>query len=218
MLNVICVLRSGGVYTPEWVSKLRDGVKRNLQRPHHFRCLSDVEVDCERTPLQHDWPGWWSKIELFRDGVIDSETLYLDLDTVITGEIEILRNGIDFAMLQSFWDQDMVGSGVMYFSGENVPHQVYTKFAKQPKAYIEHYERNKNGTHVGDQAFIFDTLGPDIARINDYLPGIRSYKMHCFRRLPADTSIVCFHGQPRPTEVDIGWMKQHWALTESDIA
>jgi len=58
MFTVICVLRSGGQYDAEWVRKLRDGVKRNLARPHRFVCLSDVDVPCERIPLQHDWPGW----------------------------------------------------------------------------------------------------------------------------------------------------------------
>jgi hypothetical protein len=210
-LTVLCVLRSGGIYDASWVEKLKRGCERHL-RPHTFNCLSDVPVPCNRIPLKHDWPGWWSKVELFREGVIDSETLYLDLDTVCVGPMQIHRNGIDFAMLQSFWKPDMVGSGVMYFSGDNVPHKVYEKFAKQPKAYIAHHERNAEGTYVGDQAFLLDTLGPEdqIARINDYMPGIKSYKMHCQRRLPADASIVCFHGRPRPTEVDNDWMKEHW--------
>lgn len=228
MLNVICVLRSGGIYDASWVAKLKAGCERHLP-PHIFNCLSDVPVPCNRIPLKHDWTGWWSKIELFRPGVIDGPTLYLDLDTVITGKARIY--GGDqlplsalpyFAMLQSFWKADMVGSGVMWFSGDNVPHKVYEKFAKQPNAYMAHYERNRDGTYVGDQAFIHDTLGPYIERINDYLPGIKSYKMHCVKRLPADAAIVCFHGLPRPPEVQADWMRQHWSisapLTESDIA
>ena len=210
MLTVLCVLRSGGIYDASWVANLKNGCERNMPK-HVFNCLSDVPVPCNRIPLKHDWPGWWSKIEMFRKGVIDGPTLYLDLDTVITGKVEILRNGVDFAMLQSFWKADMVGSGVMYFSGDNVPHEVYDKFVRQPKAYIAHHERNANGTHVGDQAFVWDLLGPDIDRVNDYIPGIKSYKMHCKKALPADASIVCFHGTPRPTDVDTPWMKQHWA-------
>ena len=227
MLTVLCVLRSGGkVYSSEWVAKLRDGVARNMGK-HRFACLSDVEVPCERIPLQHEWAGWWAKVELFRPGVIEGPTLYLDLDTVITGPIFIQPTEADFAMLQSFWQHDMVGSGVMWFSGENVPHHVYSKFVKQPRAYMAHYERNRDGVYVGDQAFIRDTIGDTeaspIARVNDFIPGIKSYKMHCFRRLPQDASIVCFHGVPRPTEVDHDWMRQHWRtteqpMTESDVA
>lgn len=209
-MQVICVLRSGGTYDASWVQKLKNGCERHLPQ-HVFNCLSDVPVPCNRIPLKHDWTGWWSKIELFRPGVVDRPTLYLDLDTVLVGPTQIHRNGVDFAMLQSFWRPDAVGSGVMYFSGDNVPHHIYEKFAKQPQAYIKHHERNADGVYVGDQAFIWDALGPDIPRINDYLPGIKSYKMHCTRRLPADASIVCFHGRPRPNEVDTDWMRQHWA-------
>ena len=211
MLNVICVLRSGGTYDAQWVRKLRDGVSRNIDRPHKFKCMSDVEVPCERIPLKHDWPGWWSKIELFRGGVIEDETLYFDLDTVITGKIELLRNGVDFAMLQSFWRPDMVGSGVMYFSGENVPTAVYDKFVRQPKAYIAHHERHAKGTYVGDQAFIHDVVSDEVPRINDYLFGIKSYKFHCHRILPQDARIVCFHGKPTLLQVDHDWVRTHWA-------
>ena len=212
MLTVICVLRSGGIYSAEWVRKLRDAAERQIKRKHRFRCLSDVEVPCERIPMQHDWPSWWSKVGLFKPGVIEGETLYLDLDTVLTGPVDIKNISVDFAMLQSFWKEEAVGSGVMWFSGDNVPHKVYEKFAKQPQAYIAHHERNADGVYVGDQAFVSDCLGQEnIPRINDYLPGIKSYKMHCLRRLPADAAIVAFHGRPRPTEVDHDWMKQHWA-------
>jgi hypothetical protein len=211
MLQVICVLRSGGTYDASWVQKLKNGCERHMPK-HYFTCLSDVPVPCNRIPLKHDWSGWWSKIELFRSGVITEETLYLDLDTVITGPVKIQRNGVDFAMLQSFWRPDAVGSGVMYFSGENVPTHIYDKFVRQPKAYIAHHERNAKGVYVGDQAFISDCIGQEnIARINDYLPGIKSYKFHCTKRLPADASVVCFHGRPSLTEVDHDWVMENWA-------
>jgi len=222
MLDVICVLRSGGIYDATWVQKLRDGVARNLAQKHRFRCLSDVEVPCERIKLEHDWPGWWSKIEMFRKGVIEYSTLYLDLDTVITGSIDLSALKMNFAMLRNFWTPDMVGSGVMWFSGNDTPHKVYDKFMRQPKAYIEHHKRTASGSYVGDQAFIWDTLNRKVEQVNEHLLGIKSYKMHCVKRLPRDAAIVCFHGLPRPSEVHTDWMQKHWygptPFTESDIA
>ena len=211
MLDVICVCKSGGIYNAEWVRKLRDGVDRNLRIKHRFRCLSDIEVPCERVPLEKDWPAWWSKIELFKPGLIENPTLYLDLDTVITGPIDgAFETPVDFAMLRNFWTDDMVGSGVMWFSGNKVPHGVYTKFAKQASAYIAHHERNAKGPYVGDQAFIWDALNREVEHINDYFDGIVSYKMHCKKFLPPQAKIVCFHGDPRPTEVKAEWMERHW--------
>lgn len=224
MLTVLCVLRSGGIYDAEWVRKLRDAAERQIVGKHKFVCLSDVDVPCERIRLAQDWPSWWSKIEMFRPGVIDGPTLYLDLDTVLTGPLNP-NVPVDFAMLRNFWVPDMVGSGVMWFSGNNVPHSVYTKFVKQPKAYIAHHKRHEDAPYIGDQAFVWDALNREIQQINDYLPGIYSYKMHCVRRLPQDASIICFHGKPRPTEIDAPWMREHWdgikpatPMTESDVA
>lgn len=211
MLTVLCVCKSGGIYDSSWVEKLKNACERNIKRPHIFNCLSDIPVPCNRIPLEHNWPGWWSKIEMFRNGVIDGPTLYLDLDTVITGAIDIYRADCDFAMLRNFWKPEMVGSGVMWFSGDNVPHHVYDKFLRQPKAYMEHHQRHADGPYIGDQAFIWDSMNRDVTQINDYIPGIYSYKMHCARRLPSDASIICFHGNPRPTEVKSDWMDKHWA-------
>ena len=222
MIDVLCVCKSGGIYDTEWVRKLKEGFSRNFTFKHRFRCLSDIEVPCDRIPLQHDWPGWWAKIEMFRKGVIEGPTLYLDLDTVITGEVNLARLNCDFAMLRNFWVPDMVGSGVMWFSGENVPHKVYDKFIRQPLAYMAHHKRHEDPPYIGDQAFVWDALNREVEQVNDYLPGIYSYKMHCLRRLPADASIICFHGLPRPTEVNTDWMQTHWhgarPITESDIA
>lgn len=209
MFNVICVLRSGGIYNAEWVRKLRDGVARNLTIPHRFVCLSDCEVPCERIELKHDWPGWWAKIELFRPGVITGPTLYLDLDTVVTGNIDAIANvPVDFAMLRNFHEELMCGSGVMWF--KEVPTHVYEKFSQDPQGYIKHHNDNRIGPYVGDQAFIGDALSWNIDKINDYVSGIKSYKYHCKRGLPDDAALVCYHGNPRPTEVKTAWMAKHW--------
>ncbi len=212
MLDVICVCRSGGVYDGEWVQKLRDGVARNLKQPHRFRCLTDIEVPCEAIPFKHDWKGWWSKLELFRPGVVENPTIYFDLDVVIVDNIDpISRIDCDFAILRNFWVDNLCNSSMMWFSGENVPTGIYAKFAKQAKAYMDYYERHADGPYVGDQAFIWDTMDRDVEYINDRFNHIRSYKMHCTKRVPPETAVVCFHGQPRPHEVDHDWMKRHWA-------
>lgn len=210
LLTVLCVLKSGGGYDAEWVRKLKDGVARHLKPPYRFQCLSDVDVP-DRIPLEHDWPGWWSKIEMFKPGVITGQTLYLDLDTVICGSLESFRDiEAPFAMLQNFNNPDYIGSGVMWFKdAESVPHKVYQKFARMPDCYIAHHERVKNFTHVGDQAFIADTLGVEnITRLD--MTRIKSFKFHARSYLPEEASIVCFHGQPRLPDIKAEWIVRHW--------
>jgi len=208
VITVSCVLKSGGIYNELWVEKLRRGVARHMSQPHRFVCLSDVDLPCETIKLEHDWPGWWSKIELFRPRVIIGPTIYLDLDTIITGSLEpFIDLPYDFAMLESFHSKDMVGSGVMWFK-DRAPEGVYDRFIQGPQRVMDHYNSVKIGAYRGDQAFVWDTLGRKVDKIAS--PALRSYKMHCRNGLPEGTSIVAFHGRPRPTEINPKWLLENW--------
>jgi hypothetical protein len=204
MLSVLCVLKTGEEYTPEWVRKLRDAVDRNLTVPHTFKCLADVDVPCERIPLRHSWPGWWSKIELFR--VVEGPTLYIDLDTVITGSLDYLVSNEDFMMLRNFHVPEFVGSGVMWF-GKSF-RNVYDRFCEKPFKWIDYHERKRDGPYLGDQAFIWESFGRNVKQLP--MERIKSYKFHCKEGLPKDTSIVCFHGPPKLTEVKADWIERCW--------
>jgi hypothetical protein len=159
VLTVLSVLKSGGEYTADSVERLRRAVSRHLSVPHVFKCLSDVEVSCtavERIRLEHDWPGWWSKIEIFKPGVVTDQTLYLDLDSVLVGPIDKLTSTHDFAIMRNVWNPWMPGSAVMWFSGKNVPHKVYETFKGNALSYISHYSVSRGGgSYQGDQACIW---------------------------------------------------------------
>lgn len=203
-MNVYCVLKSGGEYDAEWVRKLRDGVKRNLSIPHRFVCLSDVEVPCETIKLRHNWPGWFSKIELFREV---ERGLYLDLDTVVTGSLDHFANlQDDFLMLRNFHVPEMVGSGVMWF-GKPQKH-VYERFCQKPFKWIQYHKDRQEGPYLGDQAFIWDSFKRNVKHLP--MDTIKSYKMHCKEGLPGGTSLVCFHGKPKATEIKTDWMADNW--------
>ena len=90
MINVVCLLRQGGKvgYDASWVEKLQRGVQRNLTLPHRFVCLSDCDVPCERIELLPGDHGFWSKLQLFRPGILSGPTLFLDLDTVVCGDLD----------------------------------------------------------------------------------------------------------------------------------
>lgn len=94
MITVACVYWQGKfrrkrkLYGTQWVKRLKNMVERNLHVPHRFVCLSNVDVPCERIPLIHDWPGWWSKVELHRPGLFKDRVLYIDLDELILQDLE----------------------------------------------------------------------------------------------------------------------------------
>jgi hypothetical protein len=92
-LTVACVLWVGPFrqrrYTEQWVMRLKAMVERQLTIPHRFVCLSNVCVPCERIPLTEGWPGWWSKLELFKHD-LGERVLYLDLDVLVTDSLDEL--------------------------------------------------------------------------------------------------------------------------------
>lgn len=209
-LTVLCVLKSGGDYDAEYVRILRDGVARHLTVPHRFVCISDAPVPCERIELKHSWKGWWSKLEIFRPDVITGPTLYLDLDTIITGNLDpVTTIPYEFAMLNIRAKDLKIGnSGAMWFA-KPFPH-VYERFAEKPDYWIDYHEKSAHDRYMGDQAFISDCFD-DIPKLHHALPDFfKSYKYDaCQEAVPPGCSVVCFGGPPRPRQAG-GWVKQAW--------
>jgi hypothetical protein len=205
MLTVACVLRPSKDFDVEYVARLKAGVEANLRGPHRFVCLSSVAVPCERIRLEHDWPGWWSKIELFR---LPPPVLCFDLDTMIVGDlggIEGCAKATPFIALRDFYREKGLGSGMMSWcigmSG------LYDAFAANPHHFMDRHRRG------GDQLYIEESVR-SVRLWQDMLPGqVVSYKAHVqkgtkYRQtgdgtIPANARVVCFHGSPRPR--DIAW-------------
>ncbi|MBK6585384.1 MAG: hypothetical protein IPG20_21405 [Gammaproteobacteria bacterium] len=83
MLTVWCV-KVGDKYTDADVLMLKSQVKRHLSKPHDFWCLSDRKATANTVILRDAWPGWWTKLKLFRFAG-EGRHLYIDLDSVIVG-------------------------------------------------------------------------------------------------------------------------------------
>lgn len=213
--TVLCVLRSGGDFGPEYVHRLRDAVFANLRGvKHEFVCLSDIDVPCERIPLRHIWPGWWSKLELFRPCNCDGrKIIYFDLDTVIVGDLKPLVNhDFKFMMLQGFKHKQRRASGVMAWQGD---------FSRIYKVASKEFSNGFFSQHLNDwdQVYIERKLKEEYGlepEIVQHAIGVSSYKRHFLERgkLIPDTRIVCFHGKPRPhelgEELKPEWMRRTW--------
>lgn len=212
-VTVACVLRSGGIYNAEWVAKLQRGVARNLTLPHRFVCFSDVDVPCERIPLETNWPGWWSKLEMFRRQ-IKGMTLYFDLDTVIVGSLDaIAAYPHRFTMAHEFYRPHLLCSTAMAWSGDYS--FIANEFAKDADRFERLYDATLPGNRIGDQAFIEDCFAgsPSPDTFHDLFGehSIASYKVHhCQDAPPADAVAVAFHGNPKPHQIETGWVPATW--------
>ena len=103
-VNVLC-MKWGDYYTPEYVNRLYAGVKRNLNLPFRFVCVTDdargLNPNVEAVPFPPDpqvpgtvatrpWPNIFAKLAFFRDGFADLKgpTLFLDIDLLVTGPLD----------------------------------------------------------------------------------------------------------------------------------
>lgn len=222
-MKIVCVLKSGGDFGPSDVIRLRQCVRGNVTRAHSFICYTDhnggyvngipaftLEGITIR-PLRKRWPGWWAKLEAFRE---PGPTLYLDLDTVVVANIDSLINRIqklgkmEMLMLTGF-SKNRLASGIMGWSDRSAaPSLLFGQFALD----LRNFQTIHGVPHAwiwgkcyrGDQDWIVEALSQleiTIIRAQSVIPEICSYKHHCRDGLPPDTRIICFHGRPRPTEL-----------------
>lgn len=198
MKTIACVLKTGGQYDWTWVERLARGVRAYMGGPYRFVCLTDdfphVAEGVRTIPLRHGWPGWWSKLELFRPGLFQGPVLYLDLDSLIVGPLEPLFRE-EFTMVRDFagGNRGWCNSSVMAWHGDVPgPYEAFTAGADIVRG--------------GDQEFIQAHTSPAV-----FGPGlVVSYKIDAMDGPPAGASVVCFHGSPKPAEAG-GWAADAYA-------
>ncbi len=191
----VCVLRSGGDFTPrhvQWLAKQVPGLV----------CLTDMEVPgVPIIQMPNAWPGWWSKMNLFSPA-IPGDLLYLDLDTVVIGDLAPLEGVGETTLLDDFYKPGLMASGLMYIREEDKAH-VWDAWMADPEG---HQNRCRTRERWGDQGFLQDVLTANTWQ--NALPGAAvSYKVHCQKQIPHGARVVCFHGNPRPWAA-----KQSWVL------
>lgn len=238
MLTVACVYRSGGEYCPDDVVRLARGVHSHLTIPFRMVCLTDrsdevsrhsawySDMTCQIHRLLANWRGWWSKMEVFG---LAGPVLYLDLDTVIVGSLDELAYRVlesdKLLMLRGFYRGDRC-SGIMGWGAGVSTQWILDSFIadlRNPPAYVQTETAlrmtMKTRTCRGDQEWLDHllntTLTPTVF-VQDVASGIYSYKVNVKGvGLPNDARVVCFHGKPRPSEVDEPWMQRH---RETEVA
>jgi hypothetical protein len=158
MINVVCVLRTGGKvgYDASWVEKLHRGVTKHLSVPHQFVCLSDCEVPCKRITLENSGKGFWSKIQLFKPELFVGPVLYLDLDTVICNSLDPIVERIQAQEFVMWYEADkhIHSSAFMWWRKD---HSWLWKLYQQQSP--EHWANQYSSPPLyGDQAFVSERV------------------------------------------------------------
>ena len=195
--KVICV-NHGTKYPPIYVETLQAMVERNLTLPHEFICFTDCpeNYDCKTIKLPDGYSSWWNKVCIFQSGLFgkDDKVLYLDLDIVITGNIDFLFEHEGFTAMKDYL-HDAYNSSVMLL-GYN------------PEIF-EECTQEVMESFVGDQDWITHKI-PYRQYFSDEL--VRSYRHTCSLGVPEGCRIVVFHGFPKPHEYPANWVGKFWKL------
>lgn len=196
MITLKTVLKSGGEYKPEHVLRMQEMLDRYVDFPARFVCYSDMGIPGVTVrPLLHDWPTWFSKIEMFRD-VEDS--FYIDLDMTVQGNItDMVMVDSDFMALSNMNPRiGGIGSAMMKWRGDYT--RMYNLFSDNSEHFIQRHS-NKIGTPMhGDQGYIFSfACSP-----------FEGFKIDCFQdkfpnrisdfRTSNQTDIKVYFGKRRP--------------------
>lgn len=202
-INVVC-LKHGTKYGDEYVNKLYYAVERNVTVPHKFYCFTDnphglkTGINIKALP-NNNIQGWWQKLYLFsKDIGLSGRIFYLDLDTVIVGNIDhflvatqkfIVLRDLFTGFAKGVTGRDNVGSAIMAWDAGKHCH-IWDSFAKKPTEIVKSLHPH------GDQKWI-QTMEHRRAYWQDFFPGqVVSFKKDCGKGLPSNTKIVCFHGRP----------------------
>ncbi len=201
-MKIITVLKTSNEYKKEYVDLIYNQCKQHAPSAE-FICISDDPTVPGYVKMEHDWPRWWPKMEMFK---IPGPALYLDLDTIVVAdlsEIFLKASQYEFVGIRDFYKdfrmQRTLGSGIMFWSGDM--RYLYEEFLKDPQKNMSECTTN---IWWGDQGFIEKTIKHHVVYWQDIVPRkIVSWKVHCKKGVPKDAHIIAFHGKPKPWEIKL---------------
>lgn len=200
----------------EYVNVLRDMVSRNLPEgyPGRFVCVTDdptgLDAGIETLPLPNDLEKWWGKLYLFKRGLFPKgeRMVFLDLDTLIVGPLDdIVKYDGAFATLNDFYYPERVGPAVMMWEAGDYTESIWDEWVAFGKPRHP----------LGDLWWIGQLDQGRFAKKADKLqklyPGsFVSFKANCNPYPPRGARVICFHGNPRPHECGVEWVKLVWKI------
>lgn len=250
-VNVLCI-KWGTKYGCEYVNRLYQGVAKNLSQPFRFVCLTEnsegirSEVDVHplpETPFDEDafdakrGGETWRKVGLFKPNLVDldGDTLFLDLDIVITGSLDefFAYEPGKFCVIHDWlekrraWmpgrDGRVGNTSVFRFHPAN-HRRVYDNMVQNQSQILSEFRI--------EQQYVSRTLGDELAFWPD--SWVCSFKRHCRPTFPmnivrephqpSDMRILAFHGYPLPQQAINGyeasmfkstrpatWLKRYWS-------
>ncbi len=227
MALIITTWSWGGAYGDHYVRRLAAGVHRNLNEAHRFIAFVDSPRQFPGIE-QHHIPnidltrlkGCFARLRLFDPkwqaelGIKPGDRIVnLDLDLVVTGELDSLFNRKDdFTILQGInTTNPNPQNGSVWMLRAGARPDVWADFSLQAAARIKYH------AFPDDQAWFHFCMpdagayGPDCGVYGFKKVGWPSGDGLPEWKLPEGARIVCFPGWRDPSKFEhLKWVKEHW--------
>jgi len=233
IIDCACVIH-GDAYSWQYVERLYNMLSRHITPAIRLHVYTEADRPVPAPMIKHElteWtigrPGrnWWYKMQLFNTAHHAGPLLYFDLDTVIVGNLDwIWQQPTEyFWAIRDFkylWKPTHVGlnSSVMWWDTQRYQH-VWDLFVQQDLDQVVQ-------TYHGDQDYISATIPENQRRMFD-TRRVQSWRWQSldggynFQRrqhatpgtgtqFPDTTSILVFHGNPKPENLQDPVILQHW--------
>lgn len=210
--TIVLVLKSRGDFAMrdvELISRHINGLWQSPIRPR-ILCLWDKASqhydlgNFELLPLNTNFPGTWSRIQLYSPEMDQYRPfLYVDLDTAVVGSLEQIFATIAdpslFITLEDFWQRNELATGLVWFPKESEKvKKIWNNFKGVAGKRMDRYIRQV----IGHPDNYWQFLTPSIY---DFKPR----RNNLLQDVPAQASLICFHGKPRIFDAPIGWVKDY---------
>lgn len=232
-VDCACVIH-GKAYDWRYVERLYNMLSRNLDREVRMHVYTEHDRSVPPHMVKHildDWGisgpkrGWWYKMQLFNAQHFDGDLLYFDLDMVIANRLDwvfdhptdLFWTIRDFKYLQRR-DSVSINSSMMWFNVEKF-NWIWQQFGQQDlntvvKTYPGDQDYLNAVLNVNQRRFFDDGFfesfrwqcldgGFDFARRRHHRPGTGV-------KIEPGTSVVVFHGRPKPAEVQDPVIQKLW--------
>ena len=237
LLDCACLIH-GDYYKFEYVEILERSLRRNFDTPINFHVWTEADRNVPGHMIKHDLSdlgvsgpkqSWWYKTQLFDTSKFAGKLYYFDLDVIITGSLDWMRK---LSIEKQFWavrdfrylwrpNKYVINSSVMVFDATQHI-DLWKNFAYNKTHMMKKYH--------GDQDYVYEylkTTSPKMIRYFD-VNKVRSFRWQVLhggmefltRQYPKkqqidveigpDTSIVVFHGDPKPHQIEKSILKDHW--------
>ena len=163
----ICTVYFDGFYTPDYVERLHDSLRKHSSIDFEFVCLSDTDVKADVVlPYNHNSNivKHWHKLKFFSPQFAyqnpDDEIIIMDIDQVIVNNIDDLLNHPveenELVTYGQWWSDALKFNGGFYKFKSGSLRKIWDDFALNPEFWQLNYY-NKGIVHkkyYGEQNYV----------------------------------------------------------------